>query len=205
MSYEIRAFIGVWPDETVRKKIAASLRAGKQCKGINWTPQENFHLTLKFLGQVPLDSLPGLFRVLEETTASLPPLTLTMNGPEAFPNTSSPRVLCYDFKKDQELRDLTVMALKLDSALETIGFPRERKPFRAHATAARIKDSQKPGVMEAVDGFMEAGVRTSGLIWPVDEICLIRSELNPSRSTYEVMASYQLLGDNDTHEDGDDL
>ncbi|PKK91099.1 MAG: RNA 2',3'-cyclic phosphodiesterase [Candidatus Wallbacteria bacterium HGW-Wallbacteria-1] len=204
MAYDIRAFIGIWPDETIRRKIRDLTGKNKVLNGISWVPHDNFHLTLKFLGQIPMDTLPKLFRILEKTSEALPPLTLTMKGALAFPNPDQPRVLCYGFENDIESQDLTKMAETFDTELEKIDFPKERRPFKAHATIARIRDYQNPGVMDAVESFMETDRKVRGLIWPVDEICLIRSELRPSRATYEVMASYPLLGDSEIDYSTDD-
>ena len=59
----IRAFIAVRLPAEVRvavERVQRELKAAVRGNAVRWTPSEQIHLTLKFLGNVAADSLPDL-------------------------------------------------------------------------------------------------------------------------------------------------
>jgi RNA 2',3'-cyclic 3'-phosphodiesterase len=65
-----RLFFAVWPDEATSQKLAGLQSRVRGRK----THHDDFHITLAFLGQRPVDSLP----ILKEILARLDPIDMTL-------------------------------------------------------------------------------------------------------------------------------
>ncbi|MDI6743476.1 MAG: RNA 2',3'-cyclic phosphodiesterase, partial [Smithella sp.] len=98
-----------------------------------------------------------------------------------------PRVLWCGVTGDVDR--LITLQKKLDSDFAAIGFPAEDRPFKAHLTLARIKDSRDiTGMSEALKKFdmFTAG----GFI--ADKLFLFQSNLSPQGAVYTKLAEFAL-------------
>lgn len=107
-----------------------------------WYEAADYHLTLKFLGDIPDAEAVRMTAAGEAVAARHAPLTLTLTTPSAFPNMFRPRVLYLGVKSTPALRDLVS---DLEETLETLGVPRESRPYTPHITVARVKVSAEKG------------------------------------------------------------
>lgn len=77
----LRAFIAVETDAATRqalKRVQDELRpTGRDVK---WVAPENFHVTLLFLGDVPMEDTGPLKAALEEVSRAREPFTLSLRG-----------------------------------------------------------------------------------------------------------------------------
>ncbi len=103
-----------------------------------WYEAADYHLTLKFLGDIPDVEAVRLSAAGEAVAARHAPLMLTLTTPSAFPNMFRPRVLFVGVKSTSALRDLVA---DLEETLELLGIPRESRPYAPHITVARVKAS----------------------------------------------------------------
>ena len=110
------------------------------------------------------------------------PFAITLGEMDGFPNLRRPRVLFYKVTRGAD--ELTTLAKRLDAALHAdLGIDRERRPFRAHATVARIK---KPFDIRICDRLQDApGVEHPPQL--VDRVLLMRSELRREGALYHVV------------------
>lgn len=102
-----------------------------------WTEEENLHINFKFLGEVPEDKLP----IIKETLADLLKVyesPLKFHAVGCFPNFENPRVLFMNVYSPD--KSILAAAAQIETALETIGFPKEKRRFKPHMTLARIKN-----------------------------------------------------------------
>ena len=60
---------------------------------MRWTPRENMHLTLKFLGSTEEDLVEPLWDAMDEIAASFDPFEMTVESLGAFPHPRRPRIL----------------------------------------------------------------------------------------------------------------
>ena len=108
---------------------------------IIWGKSENFHLTLKFLGDTPESKIPELQQVVTKAVKGIEPFAINLRGFGVFPDKRAPRTLWIGIEGDLEvLLDLTK---KIETEVNQLGFPPEGKPFRPHLTLARIKKNQR--------------------------------------------------------------
>ena len=77
---------------------------------------------------------------------------------------------------------------RLDESLSSIGFERERRPFKAHLTMGRVKSNRNSRALMT----MLKECEPVPLAFNVSEIVLIRSELHPAGSRYTQLASATL-------------
>ncbi len=93
----------------------------------------SFHLTLKFLGEVPEKSIPLIKEQLESVNFSS--FYVNLDGIGFFPNQNCARVLWVGIKPQEKIVELQQ---KIESSLEKFNFKRDYK-FHPHITIARIK------------------------------------------------------------------
>ena len=182
----IRAFVAVDLPEEARAalgEVGAAL-AGWVARGaVKWVRPELMHLTLRFLGDTPLDRLPAVQAALDAVAAAHVPFDLHLTGVGCFPNPRRPRVVWVGLGGDEA----ALLALKaaLDAALLPLGWPPEDKPFRAHLTLGRVRDD---GDVRGVDWSTPVPPRPV----PVTALRLIESQLRPDGPVYTVRHAAQL-------------
>ncbi len=110
---------------------------------IKVVPPDNFHLTVKFLGWLPLDKLLPIISAIKPVAAKTEEFTLTATNTEIFPAdaTKAPRVLSISFKFSNELQRLFD---EIEDTLWKRGLAhKESRRFTPHVTLARVKRAAK--------------------------------------------------------------
>jgi 2'-5' RNA ligase len=154
-----------------------------------WILPENYHFTLKFLGEVD----PGLAGPLREAAraagSSVKPFTLKMGAIGGFPKLEKPRVIFYGIEEGfGSLRDL---AGRIDEECADIGFAREKREFKAHLTLARVKRPVSDDVIDLLREFPPLG---ESAVLEADHFILMKSTLTPSGAVYEETGRFELGG-----------
>ncbi len=153
----------------------------------HWAAPENWHLTLKFLGETETARVTALCAALGDVSARHHAFEMILGAFGGFPNLRSPRVLFFDVERGaSELEDL---AHDIDGTVEkTLGLPRERRSFHAHATVARVKDPLPASIssrLATVPGLTDAVTR-------VDSFELMESRLQRTGAAYSVVKEFAL-------------
>lgn len=144
-----------------------------------WVTSENFHITLKFLGEMEPSAVPDLASAAGRACAEIHPFTLSFSRFGAFPTMRKPRVLFYGAALGRE--QLKALATALDTALhDDLGIEREKRSFRSHVTVARIRKS----LSQELWPLLETVPPLEGLSLEVGSISLMRSELMRSGAIY---------------------
>lgn len=108
------------------------------CEGLteaNWVAEEDFHLTLAFLGQLPGRLIADVVDVARGVRT--PTFRLELESVGVFPSRGPSRVLWAGVRREQRLMSLQRV---LSSELRQRGFELERRKFHPHVTLARIED-----------------------------------------------------------------
>ena len=103
---------------------------------LRWVRPEGIHLTLKFLGNVEEHRVPSITDALAKATEAFE-LTIQPSGVGGFGGRRI-RVVWVGLEGDVER--LAALATRVDEACGALGFERERRPFAAHLTLARVPD-----------------------------------------------------------------
>ncbi len=189
-----RLFVALEPTEPVRRRIAALTerirRSGGAAAGeVRWVPDQNVHLTVQFLGAVPEERVDAVGETIAAAAAAAGPLLLEVKGAGGFPNSRRPRVVWLGLAGDVEA--LATLAADLGKRLAPLGFPPETRPFSAHLTLGRARDSRgAPGL----GGALAAAAQDEGVAWRATELVLFESHLSPRGPSYEPVRRAPLGG-----------
>jgi 2'-5' RNA ligase len=138
--------------------------------GVRLVARPDFHLTVHFLGQLPLRSVDVIRKALE--TWNIDAFTITIQGVGKFPPKGQPRVLWAGLNPSTALSRLHH---ELGTVLTTaIGFQPEPRPYSPHVTLARLN---QPVSSEVIDRFFETGKILDIRNVPVEQIVLYSSVL----------------------------
>ena len=118
-------------------RIASAMRE-RLATPARWTPDENLHLTLKFIEHLDEDRIPKLLASAGAKLAAHAPFRIELQGSGAFPSQRAARVLWLGVGEGRT--QLARIARKLDASAGRHGVPRDRRPFRAHLTLARLRE-----------------------------------------------------------------
>jgi len=159
----VRLFVAAWPTTDALRTLALIPRPTGP--GVRWVPEESWHITLRFLGEVEAvevaDRLAG---------ADLPRATARL-GPAIEQLGQRQIVVPVD--------GVDTLAGAVRSATEGIG-GNDRRPFRGHLTIARLRpNARSPVAGRAVDAEFE-----------IEEIALVSSDLQPDHAVYTTLARF---------------
>ena len=150
----------------------------------SWARAENLHLTLKFLGEIPMAKVEALSLAAGAAARASNRFDLVVGDCGAFPTQGQPRVLWIG------VEDQSGKLARLHQALENecvqAGFAREMRPFHPHLTIARLRQphgSRKLAQLHKQIGFLSE-------FFAVSELVVIRSELSSEGSRYTVSSRH---------------
>ena len=188
MSNTIRTFIAI---ELPEKIIYTISKVQEKIKSyglkMRWVRPENIHLTLKFLGDIQEVDTEKVARAITESVTGHPALSLAVKGIGVFPGIKKPRVLWLGISKPLDL--LTALQQTLDDKLATMGFPREKRPFRGHLTLGRITSKIDPKTLHNV---LKEFTQFESEQFFADRIILYKSDLNPGGAVYTKLVETNL-------------
>lgn len=160
----MRLFVSVPPPPELIDAIAALPRPEL---GVRWTQPEQWHVTLRFLGEVD-----GPDRVVDALVAADLRAAIATVGPHAAMLGRSVVQL--------PVEGLDDLAEGVVTATAGIGRPPEKRPFRGHLTLARTK------------GRIDVPRAPAAGAWNVHAIDVVRSHLRRTGARYETVATVPL-------------
>ena len=136
----IRAFIAITPPTTLQQTMAEVRQVFQRCAW-RWVIPNHIHLTLKFLGNVPDESVTSLLQAMEHAAQGQTVFPLRAKALGCFPQPARPRVLWVGL--DDPSQALGRLNERLMAALTPRGFPPEERPFHPHLTLARAQNGTR--------------------------------------------------------------
>ncbi|HXT11704.1 MAG TPA: RNA 2',3'-cyclic phosphodiesterase [Candidatus Angelobacter sp.] len=189
-----RLFVAISPPEAVKDEIE---KAQKEMRGalpgnvVRWTKREQFHLTLKFLGNVAEARVAELVEALRGACLDFPPLLLRAERIGFFPNSRIPRVVWVWVADGKEI--LARLQKAIERAVGQFTEERDEKQFTGHVTLGRIPRLRRSEAELLAKIEREMAKRFFGE-WTAGSVELIRSELSSGGSRYTTVAAFPLLG-----------
>lgn len=101
-----------------------------------WIPQENYHITLNFLGEIQKERLGELQTMLHELVQHHVYFHLKLHGLGVFPDIKEGRVIWMRVQNSIALRSLQE---DCETRLKDLGFQIEEKSYVPHLTLARLR------------------------------------------------------------------
>ncbi len=185
-----RSFIAIpLSPEVARAAIRLIDRLKESGDGIKWVPTDNFHLTLKFLGEVETIEVPKVCDVIRSVLEEFESFDIHVAGTGALPSIEKARVLYAGI--DDPSGSLKTIAETLDLELAELGFKREPRDYVPHLALGRTRGGSRRAseeVVTRVKQFADTGLGTMA----VDEVQLIGSFLDKRGPTYHVLDSIDL-------------
>ena len=182
----MRLFIALNIPEEIREKFALLTKRLKyKSKKISWVREENFHITIKFLGEAKEEKLPGISEAASFCVKSVSPFKVLFSGLGAFPDTENPRIIWAGVKDGSA--ELISIAAAIEDSMEKLGFAKEKRPFSSHLTLGRVRSVKAAGLsFDELDS--EFGSFTA------EQIDLMQSTLGPDGPEYKIIGSFVFGG-----------
>lgn len=176
-----RLFIALTLPSAVRDVLATLPR---KLAGVSWTPPEQWHLTLRFLGDVPVQQTG---RVVEQLgTVHVEPFLLPVEGVGTFPPNRPPRVVWVGTGSGHPR--LFQLRQRIDDAVLTAGINLDVRTFHPHVTLARCNENVGPGLSQWQHDHRDFVAPP----FRVEAFELYASELRPAGAIHTVVRSFSL-------------
>jgi len=188
----LRLFVAIPVPEAVRNEMTVvqqELQRLVPSGAVRWTKPEQFHLTLRFLGDVPAVRVTALQEALNAVCRDRPALRLRARGVGFFPNARSPRVIWVGVNDGEgRLADL-------QKKIEDVAQPFAEKPasekFSGHVTLGRVKFLNQQEAEKLAAHAQAVKDRLFGE-WTAQEIEIIQSRLLPTGAEHSLLATLSL-------------
>jgi RNA 2',3'-cyclic 3'-phosphodiesterase len=191
-----RTFVAIELPRALRAKLIEHiqrLRRQYPDARASWNREDNLHLTLKFLGNVPVSEIPKLSDAIARAVSDLKPFELMVAGCGVFPPKGRPNVLWIGVTEPAaqaagQVSKLSILHESIERDCSTAGFPREQRPFHPHLTIARLrKTGDERRLSEAHQNHAFAPETFS-----VSEVVVLKSELLRQGSNHNAISRHPL-------------
>lgn len=176
-----RLFVAILPSEPVRAALGALAEGVARAR---WTPPDQLHLSLRFVGDVSADQLQKIGDALDRVRVGSFPLGV--EGAGSFPPRGQPNVVWAGVGNGHPL--LHQLRQQVDDRLLTTGVPFELRPFAPHFTLGRTRESSP----DAVRQWMKRHRDFIGPTWRVDDFQLMASTLTPDGALHRIIKTFPL-------------
>ena len=188
----MRIFVGIDLKPTLKSEIIKlqSKIKPSAVKG-NWKNEDDFHLTLKFLGDISEAQLTGLFETLEKISGQFKPFSIHLNGLDVFgsaapsPVTGLTPVRVLWLGLDGDLEALNDLYSTIENALCDDGFANDYRPYAPHVTLGQ--DIKLAGTLETLKAAFEPFDEKIN----VEAITVLNSEVVGGKRVYTPLRSYK--------------
>ena len=176
-----RLFLALTLPENVRQALAA---LPQKLSEVTWTPPEQCHLTLRFLGDVWPAEQEALVSRLRGMRVE--PFVIAIEGVGTFPPNRPPRVIWVGTGAGHPR--LFQLRQQIDDAILAAGLHADLRSFHPHVTLARCH-STGPGISRWLNRHREF----AGPALRVEAFDLYRSELRASGAIHTRLERFSLL------------
>ena len=154
---------------------------------VRWVRPEGIHVTLKFMGDIPVQKAEQVLESLPPVAAEFSPFELSISGLGVFPNARRPRVLWAGLAG--HLETLSALQQAVDDAVGGSGLPKEQRAFSPHLTLGRVRRDVTDGQLRKIGELMSSAQPPAAVSWTADTVNLMRTELDPAGSRHYLVGS----------------
>jgi len=176
----IRLFAAIPLDEATRSQLS---RLTGGLPGARWSPPENLHVTLRFVGEVDEAQAEAFHTALEQVSAA--PFEMRVHGCGTFSSGHRTHTLWAGIEASEPLLRLQH---RVEAAAQRAGLEAETRKYTPHITLARLSRETPP---ERLAELM-AGNNLLDFRLAVDRFTLFVSHLGHGEPIYEPLAEYPL-------------
>ena len=162
--------------------VLSALRGG--IYGARWISPENYHLTLRFIGDIDERTANEVADMLDGVRRA--PFEITLTGLDHFGG-KKPRAI---FAAAAPSSPLIELQAEHERIMQRIGLPPESRKFTPHITLARLRDAS--GI--DVAGYLSSRLAFRAIRFSVYRFVLYSSRASTGGGPYIVEADYPLRG-----------
>jgi RNA 2',3'-cyclic 3'-phosphodiesterase len=194
----MRLFIALDIDDAIREGIARFMDGVSPfAPNARWVTPKSLHVTLKFIGEQPNNSVDRIRLALQCVAAS--GMEIHFRGYGFFPTAKSERVFWIGIDAGPQL---AALAAAIDDATATLGMSKEDRTFSPHLTLARSRggsgaprslttDKPNRAFERLQEKLASRPTQEFGTMTP-REFFLYQSQLSPKGSKYTKLAAFNL-------------
>lgn len=187
-----RMFVALPLPAEVRQDLARmqhELREQLSPRAMRWSPAEQLHLTLRFLGDVNIARVPALTAALQDACAKSHAMDLTICSLGVFPGLHRPRIVWAGIAEaDQQLRQLWTA---VQDATNSFCAEPPATEFTGHITLGRIKFLPR-GDQAVLRASLERMANHPIGRWRAERAGLMRSELAADGARHTIVCDLPL-------------
>ena len=181
----LRTFIAIELDSALK----AALRNAQEglsgrvvARTVRWVHVEGIHLTLKFLGDTPVENVEGVKAALAQVAEEVGPFRLAAKGLGCFPNVRQPRVVWVGV--EEPLGALSRLQKAVEAHVSPLGFPAEHRAFSPHLTLGRVQQYASHSEVRMIGDAVAASVVETLGEMQATVVSYIKSDLGPGGAVY---------------------
>lgn len=182
-----RLFVALHPPDSVRAVISG---LQTPLRNVRWTPDDQLHLTLRFLGNVEFETRASLIARLEEIRVE--PFPLPLEGAGVFPVKGAPRVLWVGVGSGHPR--LHQLRQQIDHAALAVLPNLDIRTFHPHLTVGRCTTD----AAASVKSWASHNRDYAGPVFLVDAFGLFASDLHASGSQHRLIQNFPLPNSRET-------
>ena len=153
----------------------------------SWVPQQNYHITLRFLGEIDPQLSVDLDDLCRVVCKDLEPFECILDRVGAFPSVERARVVWVGGEAPPSFR---LLSQALSDGLSDLGFPEGRREAWVHVTLARLKSRPDPALPALISELNP--IAPMKMI--VDRVALMESTLTRRGAEYSPLFTTRLEG-----------
>ena len=170
----MRLFVAIPVPASIHPAISRAAEPLRDCMGVRTLPPGNYHMTLRFIGDVDEEKAKQIGEALASVRFS--PFTVRLSGAGAYPNVHFSRAIYIG----GESKGAEALAAKVEEALLPFGFQEEK--FSVHLTVARSRGAGD------IDDFLKKTGEVGS--FEASSFALMKSTLLPGGAAYDVLREY---------------
>ncbi len=185
---EYRLFIAIELPAVIKSALETVQQTYTRVAAVRWTTPQQIHLTLQFLGNVPIKNVEHIIAALRASKIpTLHSFDLTLATVGAFPNTKRPRIIWVGVTTN-EGDSFNALYQSVIASTQTVGFEPEHRAFKPHLTIGRVQKWARARDYRQIEHAL--GQTNVGQIgtFRVTHISLIRSQLTKQGPIYTTLA-----------------
>ncbi|MFB6346534.1 MAG: RNA 2',3'-cyclic phosphodiesterase [bacterium] len=183
----MRAFFGIPCPESVRETLEPMAVELADTTNIKTVRPENYHLTVKFLGDISQSDCRDFDSLLQSRLPTPGPLKLDVEHVGVFPSMEHPSVVWAGIEPTESLQ---LVHDEVESVALDLDFDPEDHDFRPHVTLGRYKNSMnnKQKLLEWIQNYGDEHFAS----FEAGNLHLYESELTQDGPIYSSLVSWPL-------------
>jgi len=188
----MRAFLAIDIPDELKRCLTNLVSKLNPCQSSQLRPvrSNNLHITLKFLPHVAVTQIRQIVTATSSAVSNFESFSLDMGAIGCFPDIRNPTTLWVGI--DQPNTHLQKLHIAIRNALESLGCKPANGIYSPHITLGRFRTkatrNQRQVILERLD-YLWLPEKQSFII---DQISLVKSELNRDGAQYSLMARIPL-------------